>query len=458
MEHIKPPKQSLQSGLLNSLFACGLLVFTIWCGILSCKKSSSDDSNGSTTTTKVQLKLVADNMVSPLLAIEAPDATKRMFIVDQAGKIWVVDQSGQKLATPFINITSKLVSLNNGYDERGLLGMAFHPDYKNNGKFYLFYNAPPHAGGPEPGTDWNSITRVSEFHASSDPNIADPGSEKIILEADHPQMNHNGGSIAFGPDGYLYISIGDGGNKDDVGPGHVSDWYAANTGGNAQNLRTNLLGKIVRIDVNSGNPYGIPSDNPFVGTPAKQEIYAYGFRNPYRFSFDMEGTHQLIAGDAGQSLFEEIDIVSKGGNYGWNVYEGRICFNTANDMVPRAECPTIDSMGKTFIGPAIQLQNAATGGVATTVIGGYIYRGTALSNLTGRYVFGIFSQKNQPVGKLYVANTSLTSYEELSLKDNFTEYIKGFGQDLSGEIYVATSTEAGLTGSSGKVYKLTKVQ
>jgi glucose/arabinose dehydrogenase len=461
MEPIKSSKHSIQSGFLNSLFVFGLLLFTIWCGFLSCKKNNnSDDNNNLSGNSAVQLQLVADNMVSPVLALEAPDASKRLFIVDQNGKIWIVDQNGQKLTTPFINMTSKLVSLNNGYDERGLLGMAFHPDYKTNGKFYLFYNAPPHSGGPEPGKTWSSITRVSEFHVSSDPNLADIGSEKIILEADHPQMNHNGGTIAFGPDGYLYISIGDGGNKDDVGPGHMSDWYAVNAGGNAQNIRANLLGKILRIDVNAGNPYSIPSDNPFVGTPAKPEIYAYGLRNPYRFSFDMGGSHQLFAGDAGQSLYEEIDIITKGGNYGWNIKEGTICFSTDNDLHVLDTCPTMDSMGNKLIDPVIQLKNAAnpTGGQATTIIGGYVYRGTTILGMASRYVFGIFSQKDQPAGKIYVANAGATSYEEISLKNNFNEYIKGFGQDLSGEIYVTTSSEAGLAGTSGKVYKLVKAQ
>src|SRR5690606_5658096 len=215
------------------------------------------------TSNDLNLQLVADNFVSPLGVLEAPDNSGRLFVIDQPGQVWIVDNEGHKLTTPFIDVSSKMVSLSPQYDERGLLGMAFHPDYQANGKFYLFYTAPPRAGGP--GTGWNNLTRISEFSVTSpDANTASPATERVILEADHPQMNHDGGTIAFGPDGYLYISIGDGGGADDVAPGHVDDWYGANKGGNAQNINASLMGKILRINVNSGSPYTVPGDNPFV--------------------------------------------------------------------------------------------------------------------------------------------------------------------------------------------------
>ena len=264
------------------------------------------------------LKLIADNFVSPLGVVDAPDDTKRLFVIDQVGKVWIIKADGTRMPHPFIDISSKIVSLIPDYDERGLLGLAFHPYFRQNRKFYLFYTAPPLAGGPEHGAQWDNLTRISEFKASqSDPNQADISSEKVILQANHPQSNHNGGTIAFGPDGYLYISIGDGGNKDDIGPGHVDDWYKVNAGGNGQDIIHNLLGNILRIDVNSsdeGRNYGIPADNPFahVHGDGEDEIYAFGFRNPYRFSFDLGGDHRLFAGDAGQSLYEEIDVVKKG--------------------------------------------------------------------------------------------------------------------------------------------------
>jgi glucose/arabinose dehydrogenase len=439
----------------------GILTFFII--QMSCKKSNTQSSTGSSN---FNLQLVANNLAAPLTLAEAPDNSKRLFIVDQVGKVWIIYPDSSKAPTIFIDVSSKMVSLQPGYDERGLLGLAFHPNYKANGKFYLFYTAPPRAGGPQPGAAWNNLTRISEFTVSSaDPNLADINSEKIILEADHPQLNHNGGTILFGNDGYLYISIGDGGGADDDGPGHVSDWYSGNAGGNGQDIYHNLMGNILRIDVNNGNPYSIPADNPFVGTAALPEIYAYGLRNPYRFSIDMGGSHQLLVGDAGQSLYEEIDLVIKGGNYGWNVKEGKICFNTDNDLIPRNGCPAVDSAGKPLIDPVIQLPNHSNpvGGVATVIIGGNVYRGTSLSSLQGKYIFGIFSQDGGANAKVYSATPSSSAdwaYETVSFKDfpdNLGQFLKGFGQDLSGEIYVMTSTQQGLSGNTGKVYKLVGV-
>lgn len=434
-----------------------LFVFT------ACKK---DDDDQPVNNPNPNLTVLAENLVSPLSVVEAPDDTKRLFIVDQVGKIYIVPNGSPMITTPFLDISSSMVTLNPSYDERGLLSMAFHPDFKTNGKFYVFYNALPNPGGPEPGVDWNSRTRVSEFTVSSNANLADINSERIVLEADHPQMNHDGGTIAFGPDGYLYISIGDGGGGDDNAPGHVPDWYLENAGGNAQNIWANLMGKILRIDVNNGIPYGIPPSNPYAGSSyAKKEIYAFGFRNPYRFSFDMGGSHGLYVGDAGQSLFEEINLVTLGGNYGWNVKEGQVCFNTDDNSTVRPSCPAVDTAGNPLVDPVIVIKNAAHpdgDGLATVIVGGNVYRGSSLPQLDGRYIFGIFSQGNGSAadGKLYVSTpsgTGLWTYEALALTsypNNLGYYLKGFGQDLSGEIYVTASGSAGLAGTTGKVLKL----
>jgi glucose/arabinose dehydrogenase len=439
-----------------------ICLFSIIC-ISACQKNNPAPANNATP----DLKLVAGNLVAPLKLAESPDDSKRLFILDEVGKIWIVYPDSTKPSTVFIDISSKMVTLQSGYDERGLLGFAFHPNYKANGKFYLFYTAPPRAGGPVPGTGWDNLTRISEFKVSAaDPNTADINSERVILEADHPQLNHNGGDIAFGPDGYLYISIGDGGGSDDVGAGHVDDWYSLNAGGNGQDNYHNLMGDILRIDINNGNPYAIPADNPFASGPALPEIYAFGFRNPYRFSFDMGGNHQLLAGDAGQSLYEEIDMVTKGGNYGWNVKEGKICFNTDDDTTPRNSCPTTDSAGNPMIDPVIQLPNAANpaGGILTVIIGGYVYRGSSVGTLQGKYIFGSFSQDGSANAKLYSATVSQSttwSYDPVNLKslpDNLGMYLKGFGQDLSGEVYIMTSAQVGLSGTTGQVYKLVGVQ
>jgi len=288
-------------------------------------------------------------------------------------------------------------------------------------------------------------------------------SERILFDQDDPQSNHNGGTLAFGPDGYLYVSIGDGGGANDNGAGHVPDWYLVNTGGNGQDVYANLLGNILRIDVNNGAPYGIPPDNPFVNGPGKDEIYAYGFRNPYRFSIDMGGTHQLIVGDAGQNLWEEVDVVKKGGNYGWNVKEGTHCFNTDNPLTVRPSCPIVDTAGNPLIDPVIEFGTASNpnGGLGLTVIGGNIYRGNDLPDLKGKYIFAVFSKTGTaPQGKLYVGtpqSSGMWPFTELNPVGYPTDlgmYVKGFGQTLDGEMYVAATGVQGPSGTTGKVFKI----
>lgn len=242
-----------------------------------------------------------------------------------------------------------------------------------------------------------------------------------------------------------------------------------NEGGNGQDVCHNLLGNILRVDVSSGNGgYTIPSDNPFIKRPnAKHEIYAYGFRNPYSFSFDQGGTNQLYAGDAGQSLYEEINIVTKGGNYGWNVKEGTRCFSTANNLVELGSCPIVDELGIKLTDPVIELANISNpnGGIASVIVAGHVYRGSSIPELQGKYIFGTFSEARGagPNGRLYVSTpggTALWSFDELGLKDypeNLGQYVKGFGQGLDGEIYVLVSTVTGPIGNAGKVLKLAMV-
>lgn len=446
----------------------------------ACKKVSNTESislsqsDDSRVTKNLDLKLVSDNFVSPVALVDAPDHSKRLFVVDQPGKIWIIDKHGKKMSQPFLDISSRMVTLQTFYDERGLLGLAFHPNYNSNGKFYVFYTAPPPPGGPDVQTGntglpmtWNNTIRVSEFKVSGNADVADMGSERILINEPHPQFNHNGGTIAFGADGYLYISIGDGGNKNDIGPGHVEDWYAPNAGGNGQDIERNLLGNILRIDVNSsgnGKNYGIPRDNPFVNKRGLDEIYAYGFRNPFRFSFDMK-SNRLFVGDAGQNLYEEVSIVNKGGNYGWNVKEATHCFNAANEFTELSSCVDFDIFGNRLIDPVIEMRNAehpAGNGLTIAVIGGNVYRGNKIHGLDGKYIFGSLSASEESAqGQLFVANggsdRGLWSFEKLSLKsfpDNLGQYVKGFGQDRKGEIYVLASAQIGPTGTTGKVYKL----
>lgn len=452
---------------------CLPILLTLGLLMPGCRPNDLDDIfNPKPKEVKLDLKLVADGFNSPLGVVSAHDGSNRLFVIDQTGRAWVIGANGTKLSTPFLDLTSKLVTLNPGFDERGFLGLAFHPKYKSNGKFYVYYQLPPRPGAPPGGTAWNNLSRISEFRVSAtDPNVANLASERILLEWDDPQGNHNGGTIAFGPeDDYLYISIGDGGAANDVAPGHVEDWYPANAGGNGQDIEANLLGNVLRIDVDrrtGGKEYGIPNDNPLVNKTGLDEIWAYGLRNPYRFSFDMGGNHQLILGDAGQVLYEEINLIRKGGNYGWNVKEGNHCFNAASNLTTLPTCPNVDVFGKELTGPVIELNNwqNPAGGKATTVIGGNVYRGKAIPSLEGRYIFGTFSQTpTTPNGELYMSTRpSFGSwpYEEISLKNSPNDvgyYIKGFGQDAAGEVYLAVSSISGPTGSTGKVFKLVQAK
>jgi glucose/arabinose dehydrogenase len=426
--------------------------------LIHCKK------NDTVSDSRVDIQQVAEGFVAPIGVVAAPDNSGRLFVIDQIGKIWIIDATGNKLSTPFMDVTSALITLNPGYDEKGLLGLAFHPQFSTNHKFYIYYQLPPRAGGPATGVPWNNLSRISEFQISnSDVNVADMSTEKILLEMDDPQGNHNGGTLAFGPDGYLYISIGDGGGGNDVAPGHVDDWYSTNAGGNGQDIENNLFGNILRIDVNSGSPYDIPADNPFVGKAGMDEIYAYGFRNPYRMSFDMGGNHELLVGDAGQALFEEIDLVSKGGNYGWNVKEGRACFNAANaSTLP--SCPTVDNYNNPLIDPVIVVNNSANhqGGRAKAIIGGNVYRGTAIPAYQGKYIFGSFAQTSSPDAELFIstpAGQTDWGFEEINIASHPNDlgyFLKGFGQDNNGEIYLTMTSNAGPSGTTGKVFKLVK--
>jgi glucose/arabinose dehydrogenase len=408
----------------------------------------------------IDVKVVAEGLNSPIQVVSADDRTRRLFIIDQSGVIRILTRKGVLLPTPFLDVTTRMVPLMPGFDERGLLGLAFHPDYRKNGRFFVYYSAPLRAGAP---AGYNHTARISEFRVSTNPNIANPGSERVILEVDKPQFNHNGGTLAFGKDGFLYISLGDGGGANDVGLGHVEDWYADNGGGNGQDKEANLLGNILRIDIDKGTPYGIPRSNPFVGKDGLDEIWAYGLRNPYRMSFDTEDDHRLFVGDAGQGRWEEVSIVVRGGNYGWNVREGTHCFDAENNTVEPASCPRAEPDGTPLRDPVIEYANSAqAGGIGVTVIGGNVYRGNRIKSLRGMYVFGDFSRGfSPPDGTLLAARPQrrgLWPIRELriasSANGRLNDYILGFGIDDRGEVYVGGKDVLGPTGNTGKVYRL----
>jgi len=418
----------------------------------------------------VELQEVAAGFTSPVGMTTAPDASGRRFVIDQVGLIHIVTAAGAVLPTPFLDVRSQLVTLSTNYDERGLLGLAFHPDYATNGKFYVYMSVPLRVGAP---AGYNHTARIAEFTVSGDPNVADLASQRTVLEVDKPQGNHNGGTLAFGPDDdYLYVSLGDGGGANDNGAGHVDDWYAVNGGGNGQDVTQNLLGSILRLDVDGPAPYGIPADNPFVGRDGMDEVYAYGFRNPWRFSFDSGGDHDLLVGDAGQNLWEEVSSVELGGNYGWNVMEGTHCFSTAAPGASLETCPTAvgaghPDTGDPLLGPVIEYGHpAVAGGFGLVVVAGQMYRGTLNPELSGRYLFADWSDSfGAPSGQLFVAQpraSGLWSFETLPLlgspNGTIARYILAFGEDASGEVYVLTTDNAGPSGTTGRMFRIEPVE
>lgn len=412
----------------------------------------------------VSLELIVNGLTAPVALEDPDDGSGRLFVVDQIGLIYIIDQDGNLVQEPFLDLRDNLVSLSTNYDERGLLGLAFHPDFTENNRFFVYYSAPLRPEGPE---GWNHTSIISEFTVlSADPNLADPDSETIILEVDQPHLWHNAGSITFGPDGYLYIPLGDGGGSSDAGFGHVEDWYEVNAGGNAQNVEANMLGSILRIDIDSGDPYAIPPDNPGL-SENYPEIWAHGFRNPYQISFDPGGDHELFAGDVGEDLFETVYIVEGGGNYGWNVREGTNCFSTAQPDNPDAitECPSEDPTGNPLRDPIIQYQNTnhPGGGLGNAVIGGVVYRGNALPAWNGRYIFGDWSFGTQIPGiGLFVAerpdNGGMWDFEVIEVIHEVVgsrlEFLLSIDNDSFGEVYLLFSQNVGPTGDTGRVYRI----
>jgi len=397
----------------------------------------------------IGLKLIAQGLAAPMEFVSSGDGTGRMFAVDQTGVVKIIDAGGKMIAEPFLNLGDRMIRLSPRYDERGLLGLAFHPDFARSGRLFVFYSAPLRSGAPR---GWSCTNRLSQFTVSpKNPNAVDMNSEKVLLEIDKPQMNHNGGTIAFGPDGYLYVPLGDGGGANDVGEGHAAR-------GNAQDTTT-LLGKILRLDVHnaSSGSYAIPPDNPFITMNSiLPEIWAYGFRNPWRISFDREG--RLFVSDAGQDLWEEVDIVTKGGNYGWNIREGTHCFDPNSPNESPASCSDKGERDEPLLGPIIEYDHRGR----TVVVGGYIYAGQALPELEGSYIFADWSSGfAKGNGMLYLARPSvngLWKMEEIRIAGSpngrVNQFIRSLGRDDVGELYILTSDAAGPAGETGKIYKL----
>jgi glucose/arabinose dehydrogenase len=338
----------------------------------------------------IGLETVATGLERPLL-LTAPPGDDRLFIAEQPGQIRIV-KDGSLLPAPYLDIRAQVRSSSN---EQGLLGFAFHPDYASNGFLYVSY------------TFGNGDSRVERYTVSPDPDRADPASALTILETDQPAANHNGGLVTFGPDGMLYVGLGDGGG-------------AGDPFGNGQDPNT-WLGAILRIDVDGGDPYVVPADNPFVGqTGARPEIWAYGLRNPWRFAFDRESATLFVA-DVGQSSLEEINAApaSAGGlNYGWNVMEGSQCFGS--DPCDRA--------GLTL--PVFEYDHSQ----GCSVTGGFVYRGGAIADLQGLYLYSDFCSGFLRSFRLEGGE----AVEPRSWPVGDLGSVLSFGEDAAGELYVLT--------------------
>uniref|UniRef100_A0A8P4K1M9 HHIP-like 2 n=1 Tax=Dicentrarchus labrax TaxID=13489 RepID=A0A8P4K1M9_DICLA len=385
---------------------------------------------------------VANNLRNPVLMLHSGDDTHRMFIAEQVGFVWVYLRDGSRLEQPFLDLSGEVMTTPWLGDERGFLGMAFHPEYRGNGRFFIYYSI-------QVNSKLEKI-RVSEMKVSAhDMNMADPYSERVILEIEEPAANHNGGQLLFGLDGYLYIFTGDGGKAGDPFGKY----------GNAQN-KSALLGKVLRINVDgsdsSGKQYRIPPDNPFLGDPdARPEVYAYGVRNMWRCSVDRGdlvsryGRGRIFCGDVGQNRYEEIDIIVKGGNYGWRAKEGfecydmKLCHNSSlNDILPIF---------------------AYSHHVGKSVTGGYVYRGCESPNLNGLYIFGDFMsgrimalEEDKSTGSwkersVCMGDTKTCSFP--GLINHHHKFIISFAEDEAGELYFLATAYPSAMSPFGTVFK-----
>jgi glucose/arabinose dehydrogenase len=457
---------------------------------------------------QLDVMLVADGLVAPVDLTFAPDGSDRRFIVDQTGLVLILTPDGRVLPIPFLDIVDRVI-LQSAFDERGLLALAFHPQFASNGKLYVQYSAAREGENicvdeegripTDPaGCPLQYTRRVSEFTVSpADPNRVDPGTERVVFKIQWPGRKHNGGGLAFGPDGMLYIGLGDGGFVH--GPSGADDPFNVDTDllfGDliAQDLASRY-GKILRIDVDAGDPYGIPSDNPFVGPDGiPDEIFAWGFRNPFRISFDRGGDRAMYVSAPADTLFEATYKVTRPGNYGWATKEGTHCVVRTSAFAPPetvlcssqaqcpigpqvstcgtpgvCTCPSVDPLGEPIQTPIIEYLNFAVEdprsrfpgqGFGRASLGGHVYRGGEIKWLRGRFVQGDFAMnfldgqilvaQEMPREKLWKLRRAFLFDPSDPVRSGF---MKSIGQDAHGELYAVTGNFTP-TGLQGRIWKI----
>lgn len=421
----------------------------------------------------VRLEPVAEGLAAPTDLTPVPGSPGKLLLLDQPGRAYfIVD--GERMSEPALDIRDRVVELMDSFDERGLLGVAFHPGFADESspghrKLYAYFSAPYEEGAADfPVEDMdgegppNHQGVVAEWKISaSDPNTIAPDSYRELMRIDQPQWNHDGGSLVFGPDGFLYLSLGDGGDANDYAPGHVP-------GGNGQHP-ANILGSIIRIDPlgragekSDNGQYSIPPDNPFVGIEGRgaplAEIWAFGLRNVWGMSFDPE-TGRLIAADVGQDKIEEVDIIRPGGNYGWPIKEGTFYFKQTAPADKNISHEPIDGEPTAeLIDPALQYDH----GEGESVTGGYVYRGEAIPALQGSYVFGDWNHRGGAgkgfKGRLFYGDLNEGTIHELRIAGRdgkgLDVAVTAFGRDHDGELYLLSNTAQGPAGGEGQVWKL----
>ena len=416
----------------------------------------------------VELKLLATELTAPIHLEQIADGSGRMLVVQQDGLVKVMTPDGKVQAEPFLDLRSRMFPVANDFEERGLLGFALHPKFAQNGRFYVSYSAPLRDSAPQ---NWNHTRRVSEFTASvGSASPVDLATERVLITLDWPSRKHNGGALAFGPDGMLYIGFGDSGASHGIGKSVIWDAFSVPAEGltwdDLAQDRQSLYGKILRIDIDRGFPgYAIPKGNPFNAAQGRPEIWAWGFRNPYRIAFDQQGNGDFYVTAIAETLWEAAYKVHGPGNYGWPRIEATHCLNRLKPRQPPTQCERKGREGEALEMPVVEYANMQVNhpdsklgiqGVGTAITGAHMYRGKQLPSLRGQLIISDWSASfKQASGQLFVAHPAaqgkLWSMEKIMQLEG---RIISLAEDLEGEIYVLTHEGMGPFGNTGKVYKL----